>query len=296
MEKDEWKISTTGIVLEELSDDEGPLGLAYFKGSDLFGITAQFGRPSCIFPRCHSMLRIEFGKKNLQLDAYAVLLVPPKIEYKISGVTPISHFSVFIPKETILARTSEIFSIEADEWSKIFAEPLIFRRPNWLNEVMHRYVYERVVAGNKDNYATSFLEPELMKEIYYSSKEKNIALKNRFNLDDQNLDKKSPLVRKAMIYIEAHLFNNFGMEDLAAELSASESTILRAFTKDLRRSPFSYIKERRLDEANALLKTCKFSVSEVAALVGYENVSAFISAFKGRFGHTPSSVERKKRA
>ncbi len=288
------QVNASGVILEEFTNLKGSLGLVYFKGSDLFKVRQVFDRPSLIFSRCHSILQVECaGEKGVQLDAYVVLALPSNTEHTIIGVTPISHVASFIPDNPLFEETSKLYSISAAEWPRLFSKRFLVRRPNWLNEVMHRYVFERATAKNANNCATSFLETELLKEIYYASKDQNLALKNRFNLDDNNLDKKSPLVRKAMIFIESRLFEVLSMEELSKNLAASGSTILRAFSKDLGKSPFNYIKERRLEEANVLIRSCKYSVSEVASLVGYENTSAFIAAFKKHFGLTPSTLADK---
>ena len=86
-------LSTTGIILEEFSDFDGNLGLSYLNGGDLFSVTQVFKRPAVIFPRCHTIIKIELlaEKKVFQLDAYAVLVLAKNIKHSITGITPLSH-------------------------------------------------------------------------------------------------------------------------------------------------------------------------------------------------------------
>jgi transcriptional regulator GlxA family with amidase domain len=64
---------------------------------------------------------------------------------------------------------------------------------------------------------------------------------------------------------------------------------LRAFKRELGCTPGEWWRTRRLDEAMLLLGTGRFTVSEVAAQVGYENPTSFSHAFALRFGRAPSS-------
>ncbi|MEL6384217.1 MAG: AraC family transcriptional regulator, partial [Cyanobacteria bacterium J06626_18] len=55
---------------------------------------------------------------------------------------------------------------------------------------------------------------------------------------------------------------------------------------------FGYLYQHRMQQAQALLKTGKCSVSEVAGLVGYTNLSAFSTAFKRKFGVSPNTYKK----
>jgi transcriptional regulator GlxA family with amidase domain len=61
----------------------------------------------------------------------------------------------------------------------------------------------------------------------------------------------------------------------AKHAGASVSTLLRKFKSEIKQTPYSHIKNRRLEEALNLLQNTSQSVGEVALLVGYENFGAF---------------------
>jgi len=52
----------------------------------------------------------------------------------------------------------------------------------------------------------------------------------------------------------------------------------------------TYLRERRMEEARRLLLQRRYTVTEVAARVGYTNPSKFAAAFRKRFGLSPSDV------
>jgi AraC-like DNA-binding protein len=55
-------------------------------------------------------------------------------------------------------------------------------------------------------------------------------------------------------------------------------------------SVFRYLRAQRMEEARRLLARREFTVTEVAARVGYENPSKFAAAFRKHFGLPPSAL------
>jgi len=78
--------------------------------------------------------------------------------------------------------------------------------------------------------------------------------------------------------------------ELARHCHTSESTLLRAFRRDFETTPATYARERRLEASLLLLKSGRYTVTEVAARVGYGSLPAFTIAFRRRFGSSPSSA------
>jgi AraC family transcriptional regulator len=105
-----------------------------------------------------------------------------------------------------------------------------------------------------------------------------------------------PLVQRALKVIEAHLFEADVVLRLPELAGASASTLLRTFKKELGQGPSAYVRARRLDEAVLLLKSKRFTVSEVALRVGYKNFAAFSAAFRSRFGKQPREVRTEARS
>ena len=284
-------IACGGTVLEEFDRLKPPMGVVYRKGGEGFEISADFPQPSMLFVQCHSIMRADVrpGRVRLDLDAYSTLLLPANAFARVQAVSAASSLAILIPSDGLMKKTAALYGLPKDAFSKLFSSKLRLTRTNWINEIMHRYVFERVEAGAADNEATAFLECELLKEVYYLSLARDRYLKDVFDFSEcSGLDRKNPLLKRALAYIERDLFHSITMAGLAASCFASKATLLRTFRKAYAKTPFDYIRDRRLDESLALLKNGKYSVGEVAAMVGYENDSAFIAAFKRRFQYTPS--------
>jgi AraC-like DNA-binding protein len=158
-------------------------------------------------------------------------------------------------------------------------------RTRWVDELAQRFVFEREVCGKAASQAARFLETELIKETYFLGREQ---LERRTR--DSVLFEGDALAARARAWIEAHLFEPFRIDELVRHCHASESTLLRAFHRELGSPPLAYVRRRRLEEALQLLETGRYTVTEIAMRIGYENPSAFAAAFRDRFGVAPSGV------
>lgn len=103
---------------------------------------------------------------------------------------------------------------------------------------------------------------------------------------------KDSLTKKALTLIEKDLFSNVGLDEIAKKIGASPSTFMRHFKNSTNQTPYAYIKNRRLEEAKDLLISGRYSVGEVASLIGYENFGAFSEAFKVKYSALPSSFKK----
>ena len=286
------------LILEEFVDLSGAMQVVYQKHAEGFWPEISFSQPSFFFARCSSILEFHLSDESAPhaLDAYNFACIAAGTKARILGNSAISDGVFFSPSEQLIQKTGKTYSINFDATARAGALVTTLPRTNWLNEIMHRYVYERVVAKQKENIATEFLEMEILKEIHFRIQEQNVRDKSRFDLDPFALDSRSPLLRKAMAFMDANLFRDIGIEDIVREVKVSESTLLREFREHLRQSPNAYLVSRRLDEAMLLLRSQRYSVSQISDIIGYENVSAFSAAFKKKFSLTPVQVVAKEKS
>lgn len=171
------------------------------------------------------------------------------------------------------------------------AAPQLLPRTVWVHEICHRYLFERHVCGSADSVAITFLETELLKEFYYLCRDREGSAER-----SAALARYSPLLDRALAVIEADLVSPLAVADLARRCRVSESTLLRAFKRELGCTPGAYARGRRMDEALALLRAGCFSITEVAGRVGYDNPTSFSHAFQLHFGNLPSSFLRRAQA
>ena len=99
-------------------------------------------------------------------------------------------------------------------------------------------------------------------------------------------------VEQAKVVLDARLTNPPTYSELARMLYVSETKLSRGFKMLYGKPMHAYVIERRLEHARLLLEGEGVSVAEAATTVGYGNLGHFSSAFKRRYGVSPSSVSR----
>ena len=89
-------------------------------------------------------------------------------------------------------------------------------------------------------------------------------------------------------FLEANFVNPPTISELARHIGLNEAKLMHDFKQLFSQTIFDFSQNLRMDEAKRLLETTDRSITEVAFDVGYEYSSNFTTAFKRRFGITPS--------
>jgi AraC-like DNA-binding protein len=191
--------------------------------------------------------------------------------------------------DALVARVVALYGdvgVDPKRFARFLEADHVLARTTWVHELAHRYLFERQVCARHASDAARFLETELTKEIYFLLRDREDDAE-RTSLVRQY----GPTVQRAVAFVEEHLFDReLGVTAIAHAAAASESTLLRAFKREMGCAPTTYVRARRLDEALVLLEAGALSVGEVASRVGYESLTAFSQAFRQRFGKAPSAV------
>lgn len=249
------------------------------------------GRPALVVVLESSLAELALARTTYRLDRANLALVPAGASYKVASRSPAARvLTLALGPAAVRAAVREYAPhVDAPTFAAVLAAPRILPRTRWLDELVHRYVFERDQCEKHDSAAARFLEIEMTKELYFVGKEQlaaDPALRARTSV----VHEEDVLARRAREHIEDHLFEAVRVADLARACHASESTLLRAFRRELGVTPIAYIRTRRLDESRLLLRAGRYTVGEVAARVGYANVAAFTAAFRRRFAELPSAV------
>ncbi len=83
-----------------------------------------------------------------------------------------------------------------------------------------------------------------------------------------------------------------GIEKLARVALMSKTKLKRIFKRAYRMGVYEYFQKNRINKARELLDSGKYSVCEVGALIGYQNLSNFSNAFKKEFNFLPRDFKK----
>lgn len=98
----------------------------------------------------------------------------------------------------------------------------------------------------------------------------------------------SPREVKLKDLIQAHLYSDLSIAELATLSGQSLSSFKREFQKNYNDTPANYIRTTRLKEAQKLLQISTLSISEICYQVGFNDLSHFSKVFKKRVGISPA--------
>ncbi|MEM8611746.1 MAG: helix-turn-helix transcriptional regulator [Cyanobacteria bacterium P01_H01_bin.105] len=106
-------------------------------------------------------------------------------------------------------------------------------------------------------------------------------------LEDDDLS----CVYQAEAILRENMVNPPTLENLAKQVGTNRRKLNEGFRTVYKTTPFGYLRNCRLNQANWLLMTSELSIGEVGAAVGYTSRSRFASAFRQRSGVNPKAFQ-----
>lgn len=98
-------------------------------------------------------------------------------------------------------------------------------------------------------------------------------------------------IKKAMETVRKNIANeNFGKDEFASAMNVSASLLYKKIKALTDQSPVDFIQSIRLNYSMELLKTKKYSITEVGDICGFGSISYFSQRFKKHYGKTPSEA------
>jgi AraC-like DNA-binding protein len=100
-------------------------------------------------------------------------------------------------------------------------------------------------------------------------------------------------LRRARDHLDRHFAEPFDLDHLAALAGLSRFHFLRSFAMTYNTTPAAYLAGRRIERAQALLRSANLTVTEVCHLVGYSSLGSFSARFREIVGESPSEFQRR---
>lgn len=138
---------------------------------------------------------------------------------------------------------------------------------------------------NSDTETFEKILPHLLSELFYNI----ILFPGSPAVKTKTL---SPLISKALKYINDNLCTITDMGEIAEKLFVSQSYFFRLFQKELHQTPKKYIMEKRLLLADKMISSGEKAVS-VSKQCGFGDYTTFYRNYAAFFGVSPS--EKNKR-
>jgi YesN/AraC family two-component response regulator len=95
------------------------------------------------------------------------------------------------------------------------------------------------------------------------------------------------ILEMAKEYIEEHLGEDIGIEELCRALKIGRTRLYEIFRQELNTGIYAYLLSRRMARAKRLLKTTQLSIPEIAGSVGFADYNYFSRVYKKTYGKSP---------
>jgi AraC family transcriptional regulator, transcriptional activator of the genes for pyochelin and ferripyochelin receptors len=109
-----------------------------------------------------------------------------------------------------------------------------------------------------------------------------------------NAENSIELMKEAKTILLSDYENRLTIPQLARKVGTNEFKLKKEFKQVFGMTIFECLQNERLEKARELLMEKELTVTEIAYMTGYDHVRNFSSAFKKKFGFSPSSVMKKK--
>lgn len=100
------------------------------------------------------------------------------------------------------------------------------------------------------------------------------------------------LAKKILSHLEANLYQNLSLEQLAKDLNYSKFYLARTFKTQTGITIYKYLQSRRLNEAAQQLVKGNQTILEIALEAGYNSQQAFTQAFRRTYQCTPQEYRK----
>lgn len=158
------------------------------------------------------------------------------------------------------------------------------------------------IAGGLDFIDAMVISQRFIKEIEDATNVDDIKSKIHiivgeyaqavFDSEHKNCSK---TIKQVCQYIKQNYDQNVSTKILADHFHINASHLSRQFKKEMNVTITNYIQQKRIQEAKGLLITKKYTITEVANMVGFNDVQYFTNTFKKIEQITPSEYILKSK-
>jgi AraC-like DNA-binding protein len=244
------------------------------------------------------------SKVNLGMNMFSFLQIGKKqVHFAGASIAVNKEQSLLLKKGNWL--WTELLDTNATYYCK-----LLFFSEKILKEFLEKHLKNKQIVKDEipyfvirnDSYITSYLNslatiskaPKVFSENLLAVKFEEIMLYlihkygANFELYLQSLIIKETSAFKKIVDSKIH--SNLKLEEIAFLCNMSLSTFKRHFINEYKVSPGKWLQDKRLQKAKELLQGGDLKASEIYLDIGYNNLSNFSTAFKKKFGISPTAI------
>ncbi|MGL5804077.1 MAG: response regulator transcription factor [Xenococcaceae cyanobacterium] len=131
------------------------------------------------------------------------------------------------------------------------------------------------------------LQKQKLFQQWYNFKAIKILEEENTKKESSSIFPSNPELKEIFEFIEAHYHESISLRDVAVAVGYSSGYLTRSVKKQTGKPINSWIVERRMAEAESMLKNSNCSIEKIAETIGYQNINHFFRQFRQYHNTTP---------
>lgn len=100
------------------------------------------------------------------------------------------------------------------------------------------------------------------------------------------------LLEKILSYIDETIYEPVTIAEICQKFSLSRSSLQILFKENLDQPPKKYINELKLEKSRQMICENRYTISEIALMLGFNSIHYFSRAFTQKYGMAPSEYSK----
>jgi AraC-like DNA-binding protein len=191
-----------------------------------------------------------------------------------------SFFEQYLPNDAIFKKFKKIIQNK---------EIGFLNKNNYpISPQMHSIIQEIIHCSWVNEYRQLFLDSKVLELLLLQMHQiSTFSINTVYRKTSKAIISKMHDVKDIII---AQLNAPLSLSDLAKEVNTNKGTLKKEFKNTFGVSVFGYLRDLKMKEAKSMLLNQELSVGEISDKVGYKNPQHFSTAFKKKFGISPSEL------
>ncbi|MEC4113412.1 AraC family transcriptional regulator [Myroides pelagicus] len=158
-----------------------------------------------------------------------------------------------------------------------------------ITPLMYQLIVDIIQCNRSGAFKRMYIEAKVIELLLIQLEQLSLRHQKPLSINKTDIEK----IQAVKDYIINNLDAEDSLIDLAHRVGTNEFTLKKGFKELFGTTVFGLWNQQKLEQAKRLLTNQQISISEVAYLLGYKNPRHFSTAFKNKFGCSPSAFKQK---